>query len=310
MNAINFQYGVKGFFKIEKYQADENGEPILSTKELVRDWFPNLVLDSGLDYLGVSGQTVNGACRVGAGSTPPANGQTALVSQIAATTTVIGSTLSYQNSTLPFYSQAGSTFRFAAGAATGNIAEIGISPATTGNLFSRALVLDSLGNPTTITVLAGEILDITYQLRIYVPTSDVSGTLTLGTEGGSYNFTSRAIGFVSPSNWNPQSNQGPSVNSTPIYTKESQSLDAVTTLRQGSGSSGGTVPITSTYVNGNYYKDFTINLDVSNANYATGMGWLSVGLSSCAYQVSFSPKIPKINTKKFTMVMRVSWARV
>ena len=44
-------------------------------------------------------------------------------------------------------------------------------------LFSRALIRDGAGNPTTLTVTAIDILTVTYQLRLYRPTTDIVSTV-------------------------------------------------------------------------------------------------------------------------------------
>lgn len=69
-------------------------------------------------------------------------------------------------------------FEFPAGRATGNLTEVGVGWTSDGviipnannnRVFSRALILDASGQPTTLTVLADEILRVTYMLRLYVP---------------------------------------------------------------------------------------------------------------------------------------------
>src|SRR5690606_39029584 len=55
----------------------------------------------------------------------------------------------------------------------GNLSEVGIlRSSTTGPLWSRALILDGQGNPTTITVLPDDFLTCYYTLRIMIPKED------------------------------------------------------------------------------------------------------------------------------------------
>ena len=53
----------------------------------------------------------------------------------------------------------------------------------------RALILDGGGSPTTLTILSDETLDVTYTIRVYPPTTDVTGSITL--DGVSYGYTIR-----------------------------------------------------------------------------------------------------------------------
>lgn len=57
-----------GFFKIEKGKCDADGKPIESTREVVADWFPNLILNQGLDMIGAAGNSYMGMCFVGTSS--------------------------------------------------------------------------------------------------------------------------------------------------------------------------------------------------------------------------------------------------
>ena len=71
----------------------------------------------------------------------------------------------------------------------GDVAEVGFFN-TSSVLFSRALIKDSEGNPTTLTLLADEQLFITYEFRKY-PTIGISYPLSLKTnlEYEDYTYT-------------------------------------------------------------------------------------------------------------------------
>lgn len=154
----------------------QNGE-----KEVVAD-FPNLILNSGLDLMVTRSMSVLlAACRVGSGSTTPAVGQTLLANQVASTTTPQGTNyLDGRGEAVPYIGWE-LTKRFNTGVAAGNLSEVGMSPTASAStsLFSRALILDSGGNPTTITVLPSEILDVTYTLKMYLGVAPVVSTHTV-----------------------------------------------------------------------------------------------------------------------------------
>ena len=179
---VEIKHGVTGWFKFEAVKAD-------GTRRLLADWFPNLITNQGLDRMGSNLDYLT-YCQVGSGDNTPANTDTTLETFVAATNNTSNDTAAAQASA-PYYASRTKVFRFAAGAAAGNLSEVGIAWTNgAGSLYSRALILDGGGLPTTITVLSDEFLDVTYQLRIYPPTVDVTGTITL--DGNNYNYVLRA----------------------------------------------------------------------------------------------------------------------
>lgn len=134
------------------------------------EWFPNMILDSGIQYLlsDTKGFNAIAFCSVGSSSEPVEPTQVGLVSRIAR------STLDRTTPTNGWNSDGGynynvKTISFARGAAAGNISEISMEITNNNNGYSatwcRALVLDQHGSPTTITVLSDEVLTVTYELR-------------------------------------------------------------------------------------------------------------------------------------------------
>lgn len=142
--------------------------------------FPNMILNSGLREIGTNNYYMD-YCNVGSSNTP-----------VTATQTSLGNRLHYSNTSGPGNNATGAdnsdpenrfifkrrVVRFNPTGSAYNISEIGFGWNTTGSLFNRALVLDTNGNPTTISVLANEYLDITYEVRLYPPTQIFSGTFT------------------------------------------------------------------------------------------------------------------------------------
>lgn len=315
---VSAKVGIAGYFKIEVLNTDANGVAIESSRRIAANWQKNLITNNGLDLLCGTNNTLNTYCQVGSGSATPANGDTALQSRIASSSTQQANSAGTNNSVSPYYGFVQRTYRFVAGVATGNISELGIGPASTGNLFSRALVLDGLGAPTTITLLSDEVLDVVYQLRCYAPSADVTGTLTLGTAGGSYDFTARPIGFNSTTStlWNGNQTGDlyslGGLQSNNFYTAETNSLSAQTaTYQTGTTANGMSAAGTlATYTTGNFYRDLTLVVDLNYGNFGLGMGFLSMPMRNCAYQFTFNPRIPKDNTKKFTIVVRFSVERI
>lgn len=155
--SANFVCKQEGFYSF-KINGGKRGE-------LEFGPFPNLILNSGYDRLFETTSSVLGYIFVGSGSEPPNVEQTRLSNQIAWT--------NRSNNTTNGWDQEGGfgftrfSVQFNQGAAAGNISEVGVGWGSASDLFSRSLVVDSLGNPTTITVLEDEFLTVTYELRKY-----------------------------------------------------------------------------------------------------------------------------------------------
>ena len=151
-----------------------------STEEITREtgWFKNIVLDTGLNQMSVG--TWIDRVRVGSGNSTPVASQTQLDNTIASTNTVLNAndSLSRQTTTPPYYLAAKRTYRFSEGTAAGNISEVGCGWGTGLDLWNRALVKDLNGDPTTITVLSDEFLDVIIEVRYY-PVQSFSGSFNL-----------------------------------------------------------------------------------------------------------------------------------
>ena len=158
------RHDLAGFYKL--VATNSKGQT-----RVVADWFCNLILDAGLNRLGTGG--IIDRISVGSGNSTPTAGQTALDTLVATTTTAVGGGVNSYDSVGNTYAFSRSTYRFATGVATGNLTEVGAG--WSGGLFSRALIKDGGGVPTTVTILSDETLDVIYELRVYVP-ADVVGT--------------------------------------------------------------------------------------------------------------------------------------
>ena len=123
---------VAGYYKFEAFREDADGNEIPGSRRVAADWFPNLITDVGLEAMGtVSVSTLTSWCRVGSGTTAPAFTDTGLVAQVAATNAEQASSYGAQ-AAAPYYGFYTITRRFAAGAAAGNLSEVGMADASTG----------------------------------------------------------------------------------------------------------------------------------------------------------------------------------
>lgn len=283
-----------GWFKIEATRPD-------GTRRVLADWFPNLILDGGLDRMGANHDYLSW-CQVGSGSTAPVAAQTALVNRIAGTNTALNN--SGAQASAPYFGWIRQTYRFAQGVAAGNLSEVGVGWATSGSLFSRALILDGGGSPTTITVLSDEVLDVTYELRRYPGTVDLTGTVVLN--GVTHNWVSRASGVTNTSSW-----AGADTMALDLATSYDGDIGAVTALFP-SGTAGSLTATALAYSAGSYVRAATVSAGLNDSNLSGGIRSLVIGSYSKGggrYQIQFDPAIPKDDTKVLSLTIQHSWAR-
>ena len=163
------------------------------------DWFSNLITDAGLNRLGTGGW--RHSCHIGTGTTTPAGGDTALAAQAAVATNADIQSSTVSNSGAPNYHITTTVvWRFTAGQLNGNYTEVGISWSGT-TLFSRALIVDGGGSPTSITVTSSEFLDVYYRLSMVPDLTDHSYSVTI--QGVTYTVTRRASDVSYTPYWKP-----------------------------------------------------------------------------------------------------------
>lgn len=326
-NKENPMLGFAGRYQLTKHKADAEGNPIPGTEEVVLPWFDNLITNAGLDMLGVgAGESMADNlryCQLGTSSTPPSFTDTGMGNRVGSahrTSEVRGV------STDSTYLYRRVTYRFPAGSASGvNLSEVGVSPASSGSVFSRSLLKDTGGVATAITLSADEILDVVYELRVHPSTSTVSGTFTI--DGVSTTVTAEPRNFPADPAWSG-SVEGevsvglgsigktavfpgiPNDSFFPRYVYESNSAPSGT---YSAISGRGSTP----YVPGSYQRLFHFKLGLGDGNFSSGIGYLTIaptadnfnssGLGYYTYR--FTPKIQKNNTKTGEIVVGVSWGR-
>jgi hypothetical protein len=185
---IHLNVGMKGMLRIQVWRPDD----VLHRCRIDTGWFPNKILDNGRNNMATQASWLT-HCHVGTDSTPPSASDTQLLGFVVATNTVVETTSGAQPSS-PYYGWLRKTYRFAQGAGHGgqNLSEAGIGWGDSGStLISRALIVDPITQlPTTVTPLADEILDVTYELQYHPPAGDTANTISLA--GTTYDTTTRA----------------------------------------------------------------------------------------------------------------------
>jgi len=281
-------------------------------------WFDNIITDAGRNLMGGDGYM--DSCQVGSGSTTPTVGDTSLATYVAGTSDVVASTEAAEASA-PYYGSTTVTYRFAAGDAAGNLSEVGIGTATSGGtLFSRALITDGGGSPTSITVLADEFLDVTYPIQLVPPTGDitVSDVTDSGPAGTVHAITLRASEVTSEDTFGTQ---GWTVDGTNSSIGEVElagifgcrayngAIGAITASPSGT-SDNPTSTTTDAYVNNSLERTGTITFGLNDGNLSGGIQSLAFHfLNAGTWQAEFDPVIPKTNTDTLTIDVSVSWDR-
>lgn len=294
---------VSGHFRIEaRCPARYKGARVLAD-------FPNLILNSGLTRLPQQGINSVGYIQLGTGTTPPVPTDTTL----AAVSKVYSATATVTDSYVPGppnYYQTIRAYRAGPGVATGTFSEVGIGWNSGANLFSRALIVDGGGSPTTITVLSDEYLEVYYTFRFYPMLTDITGTTTIS--GSSYDWVlrSRLVGvdnreasyLLTNGSWSSN------VGNANIY-QSTSTLGTITGSPSGSSSYANSSSVA--YTAGNFYSDFSAVYGPAT-NVAGGVKCIdSCSSQSTVYgmQQSFTPVIPKTSTTVLTLTNRVTYAR-
>ena len=282
----------------------------------------NLILNQGLDFFGGGkGPDMMAYCVIGSGNSSPIYTQNKLDTAIKG---VGGADFSakydYNAATDGNLYKTNRVVKYSFNELNNvNISELGLASVYNSIsdyfLCTRALIKDSSGNPTTITVLSGEILEIYYKLWAVFDTTDKIGQINLldGVGGsvaynykcrianvgdGLYAVIARYINFV--------------VNNNSAYLYYNNE-DIATINSNPSGSSATVSSYTAKPYNaGDYKKTYNLTYGIDRANgkvrtllpYMTGMMW-QIRFGSVADD---SP-INKTNTQTLSIPIEFSWGR-
>ena len=272
--------------------------------------FPNLITDLGLDRIGIGGSILTG-CYVGTSSTPPDVTDTQLGALLASTTGVL-STVALAPISPNWQPGRSFTYRFGRGVAAGSLTEIGVGWGST-TLFSRALIVDGGGIPTTFVVLSDEVLDVSYTVRCVFPLTDSTYNVTIA--GIDHTVTARLANASNSTIANG------TVAMFPHYAKlfsGSTALGLVTGQVNGSNIyyGGGEIAPVDSYVNGTFNRSSLLSLSESMANSVSGISGAVIDTTagtpvfiSFNTQFLISPPIMKDATKIATLQWNVAWGR-
>jgi hypothetical protein len=300
---------IQGFVSYEIQDSEGNTLRKVNPK-------PQFIVDSGLNGLGTfTSTTLSQFCRVGTGTVAPNASQSTLVSQHGGASGNGAGGVEANSGAAPWWHSYTRTYTFAANTITGAaLAELGFfSAATGGTMLSRFLFVDVVGDPAPITVLAGEILIVTYEIRTYVPNTDVTGSFNITINGTPTNFdyVIRAARASTTQAWSP--NNQPWSSSISHIAYETSTLGSITSFPSGVPSSADSA-INQPYVGGNFFRTSGSTFSNTLGNFTTGIGSMVIAtaLGLHFYQISFIPKIPKTSLDQLVFgptFFKQSWAR-
>lgn len=275
-------------------------------------WFDNLITDNGLDMMWAPPGGAFGirymvpACYVGSGNTPPAVTDSTLVALVAGVGSSSGewaqgsSVFVEEAGGIPAYWRQTWKYRFGTGVAAGNLSEVAVGWTST-NLFSRALIVDGAGNPTTITVLADEVLDVTYELRVYI---DKTATpIAFSISGVPYTGVVRQVNIDAP----PQLARSILEGSNQLIARTGFPATVYDGVTGGSMS-----PTSTTYPGGYVSGSRQVNIQSfydTGAGGGTFGGFVFENANFHRLGFSVSPGLSKTTFQKLTMNTRLSWDR-
>lgn len=297
---IDLAIGLQGYYRLTAHKLD-------GSSRVVADWFPNLVLDNGLNLIGTQSNILAGAY-VGTGNSAPNAAQNALDSALPGA--FAGVQTQDVGSDVPGgYCWSRTTFRFPLGQAAGNLSEVGVGIAA-GNLFSRALILNGSGTPTTVTVLADEILDVTYEARLYWPSADATGPITIPGVGTS-TFTVRPYNVGA---WRPGFLLGGIGGNQTMFGwgwSDVTDMGATTDTAFGNGTPrDNTATWTwSAYTPGSFARTGQSEFPIGGAGQPFNGVMIYNGVSSFAFKCLYGAPIPKTSANRLRLSFEFTWAR-
>ncbi len=299
----------KGFYVVETLKADSDGNPIESTAVLHGTLNANLVLNQGLIRMGTNSDYLN-VCSVGSGTRTPTISDTGLQSIMASSSAVSGSSSGAQVYA-PYYAWKRKTFTFEVGTVVGIVGELAIGwGSSDGEIYSRALTRDGNGNPAAITILADEVLRVTYEHRYYPILHDTTGVLELGGDiEGVFNYTIRASMVSTSTYWvaDRAQNYGGGGSGASTGPQPVTAYNGVIG-RINEQPTGNRLTVSSMIgTTDGLLARFSFGAAAGQMNLAGGIKSLSFPMGNGFYQIEFTPAIPKDATNTLSLQFSHSW---
>lgn len=297
-------------------------------------WCPNIIVNGAFDFwLQNTSSGGIGGFVAGAGTATPQPTDTALQSFLGGGSSLQESWVTRNTTVSPRSITVGVRIRAGEGAVVGNVAEIALtrgSPSSSAPIINRARVVDEMGNPTTVTVLSDEFLEVIYEITLYA-IEGATGTLTINIDGTPTNFDYeiRPINMNSTSWWGIGASAGNTVRFNPSgllafgASGPGCHVTNETTFGDPSASSAPagyadsnrfTSRVLAPYVPGSNERLQTIRLPLNNGNIAApGIRSINLALASesntdrwCVHQMLLDGPFLKLPTQVFDLPATVA----
>lgn len=325
INPVKVGPRVKGRFKLRAMKGN------IIMRESA--WCPNIIVNGAFDYWlqNVAGN-IDGFV-AGAGTSTPQPTDTALQSFLGGGNSFEDRWVTRNTTVSPRSITVGVRIRANEGAIVGNVAEIALTRggiSSSSPIHNRARVVDEMGNPTTVTVLSDEFLEVIYEITLYA-IDGATGTLTINIDGTPTNFDYE----IRPINMNNNGWWGITGSGTSSFLRFNPSgllsansatschVTDQTTFGDPSSSSGPagysssnifTSRVLAPYVPGSKERLQTIRLPLNNGNIAApGIRSINLALNSesdtstwCVHQVLLDGPFLKPATHIFDLPVTVA----
>lgn len=293
-NAPKVNIGISGHFHLVLRKASGEVKQELE--------FDNLITDNGLRAI-ITGNFGTSNAHVGTGTATPTFSDVKLANPLAQTNAGSNTGVTYRSRTEPpFWTQMSIKRTFAPGVGTGILTEIGMAPSADLNLVhTRTLIKDANGNPTSITKLADDFLDVTYTIRTAIPNADVPFSFQLNGETITGFIRPLGLSDTSSVKWQPATR----LLSLNTWSGGIYPYTGVLPAIHGSVSPAGQLsnPSEITTVNDtvNLRRRYTCtwNPDKGNMNIKSLVTYESHATEQCRYGIQFDTPIVKTASQRF-----------
>lgn len=316
---ILIPHTMAGRFRMSAVKADGRVRPL-------QGWSPNLILDSGMDLI-AAGSAWLDYCHVGSSAVAEAANQTGLLAPVAVTGNRTSANSTASNAA-PWKGVSSITYKFGLGQIVGAINEVAVGPGSVlgSATFNRALTKDSFGSQHAVQVLADEQLEVEYELSVFAPAGDVTGTVQI--DGAPVAYTARAAFANTTAIWAPyragsfataaQAVKAAFAGDTGAHIACTDGVLGADTVQPGGTYANAGLVTPQPYVAGSRRALARLDWDVSAANFGGGIrsllwrfaaGTGAGGNSLGAYQLQFGAPVMKNSNHSFFMYVGISWGR-
>lgn len=275
-------------------------------------WIRNIVTNAGLQHARSNSYLTY--CHVGSSNVVPSELDTELGNRLRTTNTLQATSTGRSTTPGNRYVWRRNTYRFGAAPTDENYQELGVSGTANGtNIFSHALIKDDMDAPMSFPIMTGEVLDVIFEFRYFIPEGDFTDAFTImvDDEPMVINVTMRAA--------NCDTNSEMSQSGTPLNSQDAASymgsgvMGSITGQPTGITSSGIGQSVslpTNTASPHLAIVRKTISAGLNNANFgAGGIRSIMFRCGPLQYQAQFDPGIPKNGNYSFNISFNVTTGR-